>query len=300
MSESTIPWYALFGLMTVGRGPLPTLRGVVRVVSFDPEDDEEPVETLTRVWVDGERVRRESLDGQLESIDGEEDQWVWDVPDQPPVCDPHSRSGFVEDGGLLSRRDQEIWDDEEDERPIEPIRSTTCLGRAAWDVRWENQPKRRMLIDDETGLVLHQSGLAAFIPVAEWVELTVGEALDDSLFAWEGSTRPGDDDPHDHSSWEDYQPMSRSGSLRQHVFERLQVLAALDTALTRWDEVTALGAASANASAFVHGLRSLLGVDEMGARAVTDLQLRRLSVRERTAIADEVADLRRELADLDG
>ncbi|MGH1565391.1 hypothetical protein [Mumia sp. DW29H23] len=202
MSEPTIPWYALFGLMTVGRGPLPTLRGVVRVVSYDPEDDEEPVETVTRVWVSGELVRRETLEGRLIAIDGEDDQWVWDGPDEPPVCDWHSHTAFVEDGGLLTRRGLEHWDEEEPEPAVEPIVSTTYLGRPAWDARWDGADPRRMVVDDETGLVLRQMRPGGYLLTAEWTELTLGEDLDDALFRWEGPTRPGEDDEEDRD-WED-------------------------------------------------------------------------------------------------
>ncbi|MFD1827053.1 MULTISPECIES: hypothetical protein [Mumia] len=285
MTESVASWSEIVGLMIVGRGPLPDFSGVVRVVSTDEDDDDEDDEddgeetmvTVHRVFVSGERVRRESLDGVVWAIDGE-DQWIWDDPDLPPVCDPHAVSAFVEDV-LITREHVFEWD-EDDERPIEPIRSATFLGRRAWDVRWRHS-ERRLVIDDDTGLVLHRSGEGNAIKVAEWLEISVGDALDDALFSWDGSVRRESDGVE-------------GEGLHGSTGSRIDTLDALDKALSRWDEIAPLAAEVEDGDDLIHRLADLLDVDRTGARAVAEMQLRRVARVERRRIREALTDERNE------
>lgn len=282
MPEPVASWADVVGLMIVGRGPLPDFTGVVRMVTTDWEDeaDGEPVDTVHRVFVSRGRVRRESLEGVVCSIDGEDDeQWSWDDHDLPPVYDPDGGTAYMEDVPLR-RVETFDWDEEDDERPVEPIRTTSFLGRRAWDVQWEREP-RRLVVDDETGLVLHRSGTGGDIQLAEWLELSVGVELDDALFTWDGPVRVDDDDD-DQDAW-----TGESGS-------RAESLDAIANALSRWDEVAALAADAADDGELYARLAGLLDVDRSAARAVADMQLRRAVRRSRDAIVDELAYLRSE------
>src|SRR4029079_4182273 len=69
-------------------------------------------------------------------------------------------------------------------------------------------------------------------------------------------------------------------------------------ALDRLDEVIALIRASATVDVARTGLIQLLDVDEIEAQAILDMQLRRLAALERQKIIDELAEIEREIADL--
>ncbi|WP_370615561.1 hypothetical protein [Mumia sp. Pv 4-285] len=290
MTEPVASWSEIVGLMVVGRGPLPTLTGVVRVVSVDWDDDDdgrgpgEPVETVHRVYVSGSRVRRESLEGVVWAIDGEDEQWIWDDPDEPPVCDPYSSSAFGEDAPITREQTFE-WDDDEDERPVEPILSTEYLGRRAWDVRWRHQRHRRLVVDDETGLVLHRSGDGGEVEVAEWLELTTGASLDDGLFEWDGPgpVRGGGD------------ATLLDARAERDARARAHLLTAVVRALDRWDEVAAFAAEAETEGDLLTRLGEMLDIDPVGAQAVADLQLRRATGASRERIEDDLAGARSSL-----
>ncbi|MDQ3485692.1 MAG: DNA gyrase subunit A [Actinomycetota bacterium] len=80
--------------------------------------------------------------------------------------------------------------------------------------------------------------------------------------------------------------------------ERAHILRALGKALDRLDEVIALIRAAESAEAARSQLMALLGIDEIQAVAILDMQLRRLAALERQRILDELADREREIADL--
>ncbi|MGH3204747.1 MAG: DNA gyrase subunit A, partial [Streptosporangiaceae bacterium] len=73
--------------------------------------------------------------------------------------------------------------------------------------------------------------------------------------------------------------------------ERLHIVAALLKAIDRIDEVIALIRASASAAAAQQGLIGLLEIDEIQARAILDMQLRKLAALERQELVDERDDL---------
>ncbi len=80
--------------------------------------------------------------------------------------------------------------------------------------------------------------------------------------------------------------------------ERAHILRGLVKALDALDEVIALIRASANTDEARRGLMDLLDIDEIQADAILAMQLRRLSALERQKIIDELAEIEREIADL--
>jgi DNA gyrase subunit A len=79
--------------------------------------------------------------------------------------------------------------------------------------------------------------------------------------------------------------------------ERLHIVAALLKAIDRIDEVIALIRASASAAAAQQGLIGLLEIDEIQARAILDMQLRKLAALERQELVEERDDLEAKIAD---
>lgn len=79
--------------------------------------------------------------------------------------------------------------------------------------------------------------------------------------------------------------------------ERAHILRGYLKALDALDEVIALIRRSATAEDARDGLIELLDIDELQARAILELQLRRLAALERQKIMDEAAELEREIAD---
>jgi DNA gyrase subunit A len=80
--------------------------------------------------------------------------------------------------------------------------------------------------------------------------------------------------------------------------ERLHIVAALLAAIDAIDEVIALIRGSESAAAAQVGLMSLLDIDEIQARAILDMQLRKLAALERLALVDERDELQATIADL--
>ncbi|ROP34695.1 DNA gyrase subunit A [Pseudokineococcus lusitanus] len=80
--------------------------------------------------------------------------------------------------------------------------------------------------------------------------------------------------------------------------ERAHILRGLAKALDLLDEVIALIRAAATVDVARDGLIELLAIDEVQARAILDMQLRRLAALERQRIVDDLAALERDIADL--
>jgi DNA gyrase subunit A len=78
--------------------------------------------------------------------------------------------------------------------------------------------------------------------------------------------------------------------------ERMHILTAYLKALDALDEVIALIRRSADTETARDGLMVLLSIDELQARAILDMQLRRLAALERQKIIDEAAELERLIA----
>ena len=80
--------------------------------------------------------------------------------------------------------------------------------------------------------------------------------------------------------------------------ERLHIVAALLAAIDAIDEVIALIRGSESAAAAQGGLMDLLNIDEIQARAILDMQLRKLAALERQELIDERDQLEARIADL--
>ncbi len=81
--------------------------------------------------------------------------------------------------------------------------------------------------------------------------------------------------------------------------ERAHILRGYAKALDRLDDVIALIRAADSADAALLQLQQLLDIDELQARAILDMQLRRLAALERQRILDELAEREAEIADLE-
>jgi DNA gyrase subunit A len=80
--------------------------------------------------------------------------------------------------------------------------------------------------------------------------------------------------------------------------ERLHIVAALIAAIDAIDQVIALIRGSESASAAQVGLMGLLDIDEIQARAILDMQLRKLAALERQELINERDELESRIADL--
>jgi DNA gyrase subunit A len=89
----------------------------------------------------------------------------------------------------------------------------------------------------------------------------------------------------------------RTRYLLRKAQERAHILRALIKAIDRIDEVIALIRASASASTAQQGLMDLLEIDEIQARAILDMQLRKLAALERQQLIDEYEELMAEIAE---
>ena len=81
--------------------------------------------------------------------------------------------------------------------------------------------------------------------------------------------------------------------------ERLHIVAALIKAIDRIEEVIALIRRSESAAVAQTGLMALLEIDEIQARAILDMQLRKLAALERQELVNERAELEARIADLE-
>ena len=89
----------------------------------------------------------------------------------------------------------------------------------------------------------------------------------------------------------------RTRFLLRKAEERAHILVALLKAIDRIDEVIALIRASASAAAAQQGLMDLLEIDDVQARAILDMQLRKLAALERQQLIDEYEELMAQIAD---
>jgi hypothetical protein len=210
--EST-PWVQV--LVQMVHGPDAPARGVVRRV--DP--DNRPRQILgwastasglrrtptagvdaaeLRVWRDEMRVRVEKLDGTVVLLSDGTTCWRFESGRDRPVAAPADALLFLGNGTeLLARRPAQEWVGNDFTRPVGPITATVFLDRPAWEFELAPPPRKphpmQMVVDQETGLVLQQRTYGLGV-VDEWVELTVGEVFDESLFVWDGAADSAEDE----------------------------------------------------------------------------------------------------------
>ncbi|KQO63846.1 DNA gyrase subunit A [Curtobacterium sp. Leaf261] len=104
------------------------------------------------------------------------------------------------------------------------------------------------------------------------------------------------------SNWVDHQVdviQRRTRYRLRKAEERAHILRGYLAALDALDEVIALIRRSPDVEEARNGLMELLSVDEVQARAILDLQLRRLAALERQKIHDEAEELERMIADFE-
>jgi DNA gyrase subunit A len=89
----------------------------------------------------------------------------------------------------------------------------------------------------------------------------------------------------------------RTRYLLRKAQERAHILSALLKAMDRIDDVIALIRASDSAAAAQQGLMDLLEIDEIQARAILDMQLRKLAALERQQLLDEYEELMAHIRD---
>jgi DNA gyrase subunit A len=92
----------------------------------------------------------------------------------------------------------------------------------------------------------------------------------------------------------------RTRFLLRRAQERAHIVSALLKAIDQIDAVIALIRGSASAAAAQQGLQDLLDIDEEQARAILDMQLRRLAALERRQLTDEYEQLMAQIAEYEG
>jgi DNA gyrase subunit A len=92
----------------------------------------------------------------------------------------------------------------------------------------------------------------------------------------------------------------RTRYLLRKAQERAHILSALLKAIDQIDAVIALIRASESASAAQQGLMELLEIDDIQARAILDMQLRKLAALERQQLVDEHEELMAQIRDYEG
>jgi DNA gyrase subunit A len=92
----------------------------------------------------------------------------------------------------------------------------------------------------------------------------------------------------------------RTKYLLRRAQERAHIVSALLKAIDQIDAVIALIRGSESAAAAQQGLQELLDIDEEQARAILDMQLRRLAALERQQLTDEYEQLMAQIADYEG
>ncbi len=92
----------------------------------------------------------------------------------------------------------------------------------------------------------------------------------------------------------------RTQYLLRRAQERAHIVSALLKAIDQIDAVITLIRGSESASAAQQGLQDLLDIDEEQARAILDMQLRRLAALERQQLTDEYEQLMAQIADYEG
>ncbi|HST49565.1 hypothetical protein [Jatrophihabitans sp.] len=190
-----------FGWAVIGGQPMPVFAGFASAVDAEPgampPDEPDPAEqepVLIRVWRAGRRVRLERPDGRPSLIVGDSECWRFRGDDPVPVVAPSSAVVYQGNGtDLLDRREANSFVGNDFTRPTGPVGSTTFLGRPAYTVELAPPSHKpyplQLVVDAETGLVLQQRN-DGFGSVDEWVEIAVGEPLDDELFRWQGPSVP--------------------------------------------------------------------------------------------------------------
>ncbi len=85
---------------------------------------------------------------------------------------------------------------------------------------------------------------------------------------------------------------------RERLEERARILRGLDAALSVWPEVSVIAFEAETVDDLREALQARFDLDEVQANAVLEAQVRRVTVREREKIADELRRLEADLGRL--
>ncbi|OZE24616.1 hypothetical protein CH256_20040 [Rhodococcus sp. 05-2254-6] len=152
-------------------------------VLIRPEDN-------CRVWRSGRRTRVERIDGSPIFISDGTRAWDFTGPADRPRVGPLGRVIYLGPSQfLLQQRSTAEWAGNEFAQPTGPVETVEFAGRKCWTVRLappEDKPyPLRIWVDVESGFILgdriDEVGIGS-----QFVELAVGEPIDEALFAWDG------------------------------------------------------------------------------------------------------------------
>lgn len=143
-----------------------------------------------RVWRSGDRLRVEHEDGRpIFVTDGIQ---AWDFtadPERPRVGPPERVHYLGPTQFLLRRRNAAEWAGEDFAQPVGPVAEVEFVGRPCWTVELAPPPRKpeplRIWVDTESGQMLGYRSEEAGIG-AQFVDLVVGEPIDDAQFVWSG------------------------------------------------------------------------------------------------------------------
>ena len=144
----------------------------------------------SRVWRPGNKIRVENIDGEPVFIsDGVR---AWDFTgrsDRPLVGSPDRVIYLGPNQFLLHRRSAAEWAGNDFAQPAGEVEVTKFAGRDCWTVQLappEGKPyPLRIWVDVESGQMLGYR-IDEVGEGSRFVDVTVGETMDESLFVWEG------------------------------------------------------------------------------------------------------------------
>ncbi|MFD3591293.1 hypothetical protein ACFWU5_01090 [Nocardia sp. NPDC058640] len=143
-----------------------------------------------RVWRNGERLRVDQEDGRPIFITDGVKAWDFTADPERPRVGPPDRVRYLgRNQFLLRRRDAADWAGEDFTRPVGPVEEVEFVGRACWTVELAPPPNKptplRIWVDIESGQMLGYRSEEAGVG-AQFVDLHVGEDIDDARFVWDG------------------------------------------------------------------------------------------------------------------
>ncbi|MFZ2527861.1 MAG: hypothetical protein WAX14_09445 [Rhodococcus sp. (in: high G+C Gram-positive bacteria)] len=194
-------------LVALSAGPDLPLYGTIRAVQ--PADHTEQfmvarptmlvaVGDGSRVWRRGARLRVERDDGTLVHLTDGTDGWDFTRDAARPRVGPADRVHYLGDKQfLLHRRSASEWAGDDFAQPTGPVEEVDFAGRRCWTVELAPPPRKpypmRIWVDIESGQMLgyrvEQAGVGA-----QFVDLVVGEDIDDEMFVWTGPVLTADEE----------------------------------------------------------------------------------------------------------
>ncbi len=193
-------------LVAMADGPSEPVHGTVRIVNPDDEPKRfnfayggEPPMFVglgtgdVRSWRDGPCTRIETSTGEPMFITDGTTAWRFHEDEELPLRADARRIHYLGPGRELAvTRPSSDWVGDDYTRPTGPVVDTEFLGRRCWEVELAPPPRKpepiQLVVDAESGAVLQQRNDAVGWSVS-FVEVTIGAAVDPSLFIWDGPVR---------------------------------------------------------------------------------------------------------------